>query len=79
MPRTSRTDTLFYGWISAILTEEKAKMIDAKNIKLVTFDLYGTLTQHKSKLSVENRTVLKKLSEKYRLLMVGAGTCRRIF
>ncbi len=54
-------------------------MIDAKNIKLVAFDLDGTLTQHKSKLSVENRTVLKKLSEKYRLLMVGAGTCRRIF
>lgn len=54
-------------------------MIDANNIKLVAFDLDGTLTQHKSKLSDENRAVLQKLSEKYRLLMVGAGTCKRIF
>ena len=53
--------------------------MDTKNIKLVAFDLDGTLTQHKSKLSGENRAVLEKLSEKYKLLMVGAGTCRRIF
>ena len=53
--------------------------MDKKKIKLVAFDLDGTLTQHKSKLSEENRTVLSRLSEKYRLLMVGAGTCRRIF
>ena len=53
--------------------------MDKTKIKLVAFDLDGTLTQHKSKLSEENRAVLCKLSEKYRLLMVGAGTCRRIF
>ncbi len=53
--------------------------MDTKNIKLVAFDLDGTLTQHKSKLSQENRAVLEKLSGKYKLLMVGAGTCRRIF
>ncbi len=48
-------------------------------IKVVAFDLDGTLTQHKTKLSPENRAVLEKLSEKYKLLMVGAGTSRRIF
>lgn len=48
-------------------------------IKLVAFDLDGTLTQHKTKLSFKNRSVLERLSEKYRLLMVGAGTCRRIY
>ena len=53
--------------------------MNAKDIKLIAFDLDGTLTQHKSKLSAENRKVLERLSEKYKLLMVGAGTCRRIF
>ena len=48
-------------------------------IKVVAFDLDGTLTQHKTKLSPENRAVLEKLSKKYKLLMVGAGTSRRIF
>ena len=53
--------------------------IDAKKVKLIAFDLDGTLTQHKSKLTPENLAVLKALRAKYRLLMVGAGTCRRIF
>lgn len=53
--------------------------MDKNKIKIVAFDLDGTLTQHKTKLSNENRAVLEKLSEKYKLLMVGAGTCRRIF
>ena len=48
-------------------------------IKVIAFDLDGTLTQHKTKLSPENRAALEKLSKKYKLLMVGAGTCRRIF
>ena len=50
-----------------------------ENIKLIAFDLDGTLTQHKSKLSAENRAELARLSKKYKLLMVGAGQCRRIF
>ena len=50
-----------------------------ENIKLIAFDLDGTLTQHKSKLSAENRAELTRLSKKYKLLMVGAGQCRRIF
>ena len=53
--------------------------MDARKIKLVAFDLDGTLTQHKSKLEAENRAVLDALRKKYRLLMVGAGTCARIF
>lgn len=53
--------------------------MDKNKVKVVAFDLDGTLTQHKTKLSPENRAVLEKLSEKYKLLMVGAGTCRRIF
>jgi len=53
--------------------------MDKVKIKLIAFDLDGTLTQHKSKLNPKNRAVLERLREKYRLLMVGAGTCRRIF
>ena len=47
--------------------------------KLIAMDLDGTLTQHKSPLSAEMRGVLEDLSSKCRLLMVGAGSCRRIF
>ncbi len=50
-----------------------------KDVKLFAFDLDGTLTQHKSPLGEENRAVLEKLSKKYKLLMAGAGQCRRIF
>lgn len=48
-------------------------------IKLVAFDLDGTLTQHKTQLSEKNKKILDRLSEKYKLLMVGAGLCERIF
>ena len=48
-------------------------------IKLVAFDLDGTLTQHKQPLSEKHREILARLSEKYKLLMVGAGQCIRIF
>lgn len=48
-------------------------------IKLLAFDLDGTLTQHKTKLSEEHREILNGLSEKYGLIMVGAGQCARIF
>ena len=48
-------------------------------IKLIAFDLDGTLTQHKTPLDDKNRSVLERLSAKYSLLMVGAGQCRRIF
>ena len=51
----------------------------AQDIRLIAFDLDGTLTQHKSPLDAEHRAVLEELSKKYKLLMVGAGTCPRIF
>lgn len=49
------------------------------NIKVIAMDLDGTLTQHKTPLSSEQRAVLLKLSKKYKLLMVGAGQVMRIF
>ena len=53
--------------------------MDTRNIKLLAFDLDGTITQHKSPLSASNRELLDLLSKKYRLLIVGAGMCDRIF
>ena len=53
--------------------------MDASKIKLVAFDLDGTLTQHKTPLSPENKAVLDALGKKYKLLMAGAGMCHRIF
>ena len=52
---------------------------DKNKVKLVAFDLDGTLTQHRTSLSDEHRAVLDKLSKKYKLLMAGAGMCMRIF
>ena len=49
-------------------------------IKLIAFDLDGTLTQHKTPLEPANRAVLDELAARgYKLLMVGAGQCARIF
>lgn len=48
-------------------------------MKLIAFDLDGTLTQHKEPLSEENRRVLDALARRYRLVMVGAGQTQRIF
>ncbi len=62
---------------NTIQRKERTKIM--KNIKIIAMDMDGTLTQHKTKLSPEHTAVLEKLSEKYTLLMVGAGTCRRIF
>ena len=53
--------------------------MDVSKIRLIAFDLDGTLTQHKTKLSAEHRQVLDALSKKYKLLMAGAGMCPRIF
>lgn len=48
-------------------------------IKIIAMDLDGTLTQHKQPLDEVHRKALKKLSSKYKLLMVGAGQVIRIF
>ena len=50
-----------------------------KNVKVIAMDLDGTLTQHKTPLSPEQRATLTELSKKYKLLMVGAGQVMRIF
>jgi len=50
-----------------------------ENAKIIAFDLDGTLTQHKSKLGDKNKSVLDRLAQKYTLVMVGAGTCPRIW
>ena len=53
---------------------------DLKNVKrLLCFDLDGTLTQHKSHMSQENKDLLQKLTEKYKVIMVGAGNAPRIY
>ena len=53
--------------------------MDISNKKVIGFDLDGTLTQHKTLLDDTNRAVLKKLAEKYHLIMFGAGSCERIY
>ena len=53
--------------------------IDKEKIKLVAMDLDGTLCQHKTHLPEANKKALKALSERYGLLMVGAGMPHRIF
>ena len=50
-----------------------------EDIKVIAMDLDGTLTQHKTPLSAQQRSVLTALSKKYKLLMVGAGQVMRIF
>ncbi len=47
--------------------------------RLICFDLDGTLTQHRSSLGEKNKTVLDKLKEKYKIIMVGAGAAQRIY
>lgn len=53
--------------------------IDFKKIKVVAMDLDGTLTQHKQPLDKAHKDALNKLSERYKLLMAGAGQVMRIF
>lgn len=50
-----------------------------KSVKIIAFDLDGTLTQHKTKLGVQNQHILEQLDQHYKLIMVGAGTCQRIW
>ena len=47
--------------------------------RLICFDLDGTLSQHRSPIEKENRELLDKLSEKYKIIMVGAGGAERIY
>lgn len=53
--------------------------MDISKIKVVAFDLDGTLTQHRTKLAEPNISILNSLKKKYHLIMVGAGKASRIF
>lgn len=46
--------------------------------KLIAFDLDGTLTQHKSVITDQNLAVLRNISNNYKTVIVGAGSCERI-
>ena len=50
-----------------------------KPYKMIAFDMDGTITQHKCPLGEENKKVLDRLAQLYRLLIVGAGSGSRIF
>ena len=47
-------------------------------IKVIGFDLDGTLTQHRTPLPEASHELLDRLRERYRVLIVGAGNCPRI-
>ena len=53
--------------------------MNLSDVKVVAFDLDGTLTQHKEQLTPQNKAVLEQLSKRYKLVMVGAGQVMRIF
>jgi len=53
--------------------------MDKSKIKVIAMDLDGTLTQHKQPMAPRTRETLVRLSEKYKLMMVGAGQVMRIF
>ena len=53
--------------------------MDTKKVKLIAFDLDGTLTQHKQPLTGKNLETMYQLAEKYKLVMAGAGQARRVF
>ncbi len=52
---------------------------DKTKIKVIAFDLDGTLSQHKQPLPKKNKDMLIALSKKYKLIMAGAGMAMRIF
>lgn len=56
-----------------------AESADINKVKVIAFDLDGTLSQHKQPLIPENRATLDALGKKYKLLMAGAGRIGRIF
>ena len=53
--------------------------MDKSRVKVIAMDLDGTLTQHKQPMMPLTRETLVKLSERYKLVMVGAGQAYRIF
>lgn len=62
-------------YVEKIMQQE----IGMKKVKLLAFDLDGTLTQHKTKLDKVNRKLLERLKSIYKLVVIGAGSCKRIY
>ncbi|MBO7214624.1 MAG: iron-containing alcohol dehydrogenase [Clostridia bacterium] len=65
-------------WMLYDLSYYASDYIDKSKIKIMAFDLDGTLSNHKSPMPKANLDALTKLSKKYKILMVGAGMCHRI-
>ncbi len=57
--------------------DEKERMVQ-NMLKVIGFDLDGTLTQHRTPLPGKSRRLLDRLRESWRLVIVGAGNCPRI-
>ena len=53
--------------------------MDITRKKVAAFDLDGTITQHRTPVSDEHYALLSEMAKKYKILMVGAGMCDRIF
>jgi len=49
-----------------------------KNVKILAFDLDGTLTESKQKIKKDLLFILKKLSKKYLILIIGGGRLSQI-
>ncbi|MBP3919581.1 MAG: HAD family phosphatase [Clostridia bacterium] len=47
--------------------------------RLIAFDLDGTLTKPQSPIEPQNLQFLEQMSKRYHLVIIGAGSCRRIF
>lgn len=50
-----------------------------KDYRLIAFDLDGTLTKSFTPIESENRALLTALAARYRLLVISAGTCERVY
>ncbi len=64
--------------ITPAIVRERGKEIREQK-KLICFDLDGTITQHKTQITPENKAVLDKLGKRYKMVMVGGGGCERIY
>ena len=54
-------------------------MVVHNKLKLLVLDLDGTLTQHKCEMDDRCRSILDELAACYQLLILGAGSCERIY
>ncbi len=57
---------------------ERAVLLKRRMIKLVAFDMDGTLTQHRTYIESDNFSLLTELSARYRIVIASAGDFLRI-